>query len=80
MAEQSYKIISTENDSNVRFVVTVDFTEDGKVIDTRIYGMPNTHTDEDIAAEVERNAAVYFDDLNRARAEQAGASSTHQPN
>ena len=74
---QSYTITSTENDSNVRFVVTVDFTEDGKVIDTRIYGMPNTYNDDDIAAEVERNAAIYFDDLNRARAEADSDASSH---
>lgn len=69
MATRSYKILNTENDSGVRFVVTINFFEGKKVVGERVYGFANTSTEEERSEEVERIAAQFFADLDNVRAE-----------
>lgn len=72
---KTYKIIKTENESNVRFVVTVHFLEGKKVVGERVYGFANTSTEKEREAEVERSAALFFAELDSARAEAKKTSS-----
>lgn len=55
-----HEILSITDDSGVRKVATVQFRVDGLPVGQRIQAFPNTYSNDDIVAEVNQVAEVFF--------------------